>query len=113
MIRLTSLGIMIVGTVAGAYGALFFKKAADRFKGKIIDNLKDKNLWLGVIFYGTAFLLGLIVLRIEALSLLYPLSSMTYIWVVFLSKKHLGEKITKYKILGIIIIIAGIALVTR
>jgi uncharacterized membrane protein len=104
---------MLLSTLIGAYGALFFKKAANSFKKGILGILGSKELWLGGVLYGLAFILGMIPLKKEALSLIYPLSAMTYIWVIFISKKHLGEKITKYKIIGILLVVAGIFLVTR
>jgi drug/metabolite transporter (DMT)-like permease len=44
-------------------------------------------------------------------AIVLPLGSITYIWTMFLSNRLLGEKITKRKILGMIIIIAGVTLV--
>jgi len=50
-------------------------------------------------------------LRGGDLSVLYPFVSLSYIWVMLLSIKMLGEKMTKLKWLGILLIISGVSLI--
>lgn len=56
-------------------------------------------------------LLNIALLRQFDYSVLYPMSAVTYIWSLLLSKWLLHERITKKKLLGIFCICAGVLLV--
>jgi uncharacterized membrane protein len=45
------------------------------------------------------------------LSVLYPFVALAYIWVSLLSVKFLGEKMNKFKWLGIALIIIGVSFI--
>ena len=95
----------------GAYASLFFKKGAKKFTfnlNKIKDNL---TVFFGIILYGFSMILYLFALRHGELSIIYPLTSFSYIIVALLSVKKLKEKMNNYKWAGIFIIIIGSILV--
>jgi drug/metabolite transporter (DMT)-like permease len=48
-------------------------------------------------------------LRHGELSVLYPLISLSYVWVAILSVVVFGEAMNPFKILGIFVIMAGVA----
>ena len=50
-------------------------------------------------------------LRGGDLSILYPFVSLSYIWVALLSVRFLGEKMNKYKWIGIALIILGVSFI--
>ncbi len=112
MINAITMLLMLVITVLGAFGSMFFKKAAKDFDFNILKQLRNINLMIGVILFCLGTLLYILALRTGGLSTMYSLTSLTYIWVILISKKFLGEKINKYKWAGIILIMLGIFLIT-
>jgi drug/metabolite transporter (DMT)-like permease len=48
-------------------------------------------------------------LRDEELSVVYPVISLTYVWVAGLSIWLFGESVNLPKILGVLVIVAGVA----
>ena len=73
--------------------------------------IKNWHAILGVLFYGLSSIIFIIVLKMTDLSIAYPMTSMSYIFVTIFSYKFLGEKINKYKMMGIVLIIIGVVLV--
>lgn len=110
------LGLMIVLTFIGAMGSLFLKLGSKNFHlvasiKNIIALIKNWQIILGVLLYGVSSIIFIIVLKMTDLSIAYPMTSMSYIFVTILSYNFLKEKINKYKTIGIILIIIGVALV--
>ena len=103
-----SMGIMLLASIIGAYGALLLKRGVGKWSFARIWNT---DLFSGVLAYCIALLMNIVALRSGELSALYPLSSATYIWVTLFSKYKLRETINAWKILGILFIIAGVTLI--
>jgi len=70
----------------------------------------DYPLWAGLSCYGISTLLMVLALRDGELSLLYPVISLTYVWVMFLSVLLLHEPLTFWKVGGVTLICGGVAL---
>ena len=112
MINLTAFLLVFVATLIGAWGALYFKLAASTLTFRFFDLLKNTKLWLAVFFYGLSSIFFLIGLRMGDLSVLYPLTSLTYIRIVFLSIKVLKERMNFFKWLGMGLILGGVVLIS-
>ena len=110
MISLISLILVIIGTLIGSIGAVLLKKASKYFSFSKKGILR-KELIIALIAYGVSTIIFIIALKFGELSVLYSFVSLTYIWVEIASKRLLKEKITKYKIIGIILIIVGVSLI--
>ena len=95
-----------VMTLLGALGGFFFKKGADNLNG-IVSLILNWRVYVGGIFYVSAALLNIVALKFLPYSIVLPLTAMTYIWTMIISKVALGEKITRNKIIGTILIIIG------
>lgn len=95
-----------VMTLLGALGGFFFKKGADNLNG-IVSLVLNWRVYVGGIFYVSAALLNIVALKFLPYSIVLPLTAMTYIWTMIISKVALGEKITRNKIIGTILIIIG------
>ncbi|WP_240335220.1 EamA family transporter [Paraliobacillus sediminis] len=99
------LPLILLFTLFGAVGGLFFKKAGQNGlnwnKGLFI------YLCLGGCFYGIGALLNIYVLQHVAYTILFPLTSITYVWTFLLAAIFLKEKITLQKVGGISLIIIG------
>ncbi len=68
--------------------------------------------FLGISLYVIGSIIFVITLKFAPVSILYPITGSTYIWSFILAKIYLKEHITKYKILGLSIIILGIIFIT-
>jgi len=65
----------------------------------------------GFLCYGISLILFIIALTGGEVSVLYPMVSISYIWVAFLSMKLLNEKMNLYKWMGILFIIFGVSMI--
>jgi len=76
----------------------------------VVEMLLNTRIFVGYALYGISTLLLTLALRDGELSLLYPVISLTYVWVTILSFVVFKEAITFNKIAGIGIICAGVAM---
>lgn len=104
--------IMLLCTFFTAAGQLFFKYSSESFQWNL-SLLTNYNLLLGFFLYGLGALLLIIALKFGDLSVIYPIVSLTFIWVMLISVWFLGEKITNFKIGAVIFIIFGVILIAR
>ena len=108
---------MVLACASGSVGAFFFKKSSVKLEIKIrlktlFQMVRNKNLIAGIFFYVIGAGIITFLLQTENLSFIYPLTSMTYIFTVFLSVKLLKEKMNMYKWLAIFLIITGNIFIT-
>ncbi|MEK6916104.1 MAG: EamA family transporter, partial [Nanoarchaeota archaeon] len=104
---------LVPAEIFAAYGSLYMKKGAIDFSFNLRKLRKSMTAIFGIFLFGLSMILYLFALSYSDLSVIYPLSTITYVLIAFLSVKHLGEKITKTKWLGIIFIIIGCFFVVR
>jgi len=109
--QIWAIGLVILGTLVGAFGPILLKKASARKLSKISSLIKNYYLFGGVSLYGLGTVLFIPALKGGDLSVLYPFVSLAYIWVSLLSVKFLGEKMNKYKWFGITLIILGVTFI--
>jgi drug/metabolite transporter (DMT)-like permease len=121
--------IMVVGcTVLGAAAQMLIKRGttmmpplydagagtvmtqAPMIAWKILTNLP---LFGGLACYGLSTILLVLALRYGELSILYPIIALTYVWVSILSVGFLGETLNVYKLLGLVFIVLGVAVLGR
>lgn len=104
------LSIMIfIMTISGTFGALFFKRAISKQEGlNIIGLVLAPSLYLGGLWYVLGASMNIILLRYMDYSVIYPMTSLTYIWTMIVSYLVLGEKITRDKLLAILFIVVGV-----
>jgi multidrug transporter EmrE-like cation transporter len=69
--------------------------------------------WVGMFCYGASLCVWLAALARAPVSIAYPMLSIGYVIVAFASTMWLGETLSPAKILGIALICAGVALVSR
>jgi multidrug transporter EmrE-like cation transporter len=69
--------------------------------------------WAGMLCYGTSVCVWLAALSKAPVSTAYPMLSLGYIVVAAVSVLWLGETLSPDKVLGIAMICAGVALVSR
>ncbi len=116
--QLWAIGLVILGTMINAAAPILFKLGSKNFTMhpvKLLKNplqlLKNWKVILGCFLYTASAFLFIPALRGGELSVLYPVISLNYIWVAFLSKLILKEKMNFLKWIGIIIIILSVTLI--
>jgi len=70
-------------------------------------------LFEGYALYGLSTVLLILALRQGELSLLYPVFTLTYVWVTVLSMMIFHDSMNVFKVAGITVIIAGVAVLGR
>jgi len=111
MIDLKVFIYLIPSIILGSYGSLFLKKGASRFTFNLKKIKNNFTVFIGIFLFGSSAILYTLSLRFGELSVIYPLSSISYIVIALLSIKYLGEKMNKKRWIGIILIIIGSFLV--
>lgn len=104
-------GIVFVATLFSAFGPIFMKKGAKTFSLNPFKLVRNYAAIAGCAFFGFSAIIFVIGLRFGELSVLYPLTSLSYIWACLLSVKYLKEKMNRTKWLGMIAIIIGVVLI--
>ncbi|MFH1589071.1 MAG: EamA family transporter [archaeon] len=104
--------IIIFATFVSAIGSLFLKLGTKTLSLNFIKLLKNNKLILGIFLFGVSMLFYIWGVSMAKLSFIYPITSLTYIWISLLSIKYLNEKMNVYKWFGIAIIIVGVFLIT-
>ncbi len=79
----------------------------------LIAVIMDVPLFAGLAVYGFGAILMIVALKHGELSVLYPLISLSYVWVAILSVLLFHESMPAAKIAGICTIMAGVATLGR
>ncbi|MCX6694937.1 MAG: EamA family transporter [Candidatus Altiarchaeota archaeon] len=108
-----AVAIILGATVIGSFGSIYLKRGSNRLEFNLSKLLSNRDLFLGLFLFVFSSVFFIIGLRGGELSVLYPLVSAGYIWISLLSVKMLGESMNRYKWLGIVLIVLGVALIGR
>ena len=105
-----SLLMIVAFTVLAAAAQVLMKFGTIHHKlhPSIAGLLTDFPLIGGMLLYGVGAALMVVALRHGELSVLYPLISLSYVWVAVLSEVVFGEIMNVYKVTGICAIMAGV-----
>ena len=107
--------ISIIAVIVSAYflaiGSVFLKKGSEKLRFNVKEFLKNKNLVIGSSIHLIAGFIFLVALRFNEVSVLYPFSATSYIWVTLMSRKYLYEHIGRLYWLGIGFITIGVVLI--
>lgn len=118
---MTDLILIFTSVLIAIFGQIFMKKGMlqvgvihlSNLAGKFWTMIFNPLVILGLIFYALSAVLWLIILSRKDLSYAYPLISMGYVVVLFLSAVVFKEQVSSLRWLGALIIIAGIILISR
>lgn len=75
--------------------------------------LTSPMLVVGAFCYAASFLSWLQVLNLLPLSIAMPSMSINFVIIVFVSYLVLGEPITMFKIMGVVLIVGGVVFVSQ
>lgn len=108
------LAYILSSVTINGFAQIVWKKGAKieklSIKG-IIKMLLNKKIIIGLAMYFISALLWILVLSNTELSYAFPFISLGYILVAILSKLVLKEEITPKRVLGMVIITAGVIMV--
>ena len=99
-------------TLVGAAGAFFLKGGMDQVDS-FAALFKTPRIYLGGCFYLAGAVLNILLLRRLPYSILYPMTALTYVWSMALSAAFLGERITRRKLAGVALVLAGVLILSR
>jgi multidrug transporter EmrE-like cation transporter len=117
--------LLLLGGVFLNAAAQLLLKAATRTSGVLISDsgrvswsaaaelLRAFPLWVGLTCYGVSLILWLGALSRVPVSIAYPMLSIGYVVNAAAAAYLFGEALTTPKILGIMLIVAGVVAVTR
>lgn len=112
--------IILTGILCASLGQVFWKLgmnavgAIDNFSiSGIVSMFLNPLVFLGLLMYGLSTIFWLIALSQKDLSYVYPFIALTFIIVLLLSKFLLHENVGLYRIVGTLIIIAGLIIVVN
>ena len=108
---ITGIILVLISTIFAALGALYLKKGSSKFGFNINLLMKNRYLLLGVVLYFASSLFFIPALKFGDLSLLYPFTSLSYVWTILLSIRFLKEKMNRFKWIAIILIVIGVSLI--
>jgi uncharacterized membrane protein len=100
-------------TILGSAAQLLIKTGMSHFSPHALALLTNMPLIAGYTLYGINTLMMVLALKNGEMSLLYPIIALTYVWTTLLSYTVLGESPNFYKDVGIITIVAGVAVMGR
>lgn len=104
--------LMLICTIFTAFGQFFLKKATSSLVFGI-EIFYNYNLFLGLFLYVLGAFLLIFALRFGELNALYPIVSLTFVWVSLLSAFVLYEVISLTNVFGIGVIISGVVFIQR
>ncbi len=101
--------IMLSGVLISSVSQIMLKKSARKeYSSKIREYLNPLVIFAYLLFFGSTFI-SMYALKVVPLSMSPILESGGYIFVAVLSSFFLNEKLTQKQLLGMALIIAGIA----
>ena len=110
--------LVLCCTVFGAAAQVLIKTGATHLAHPslltaALGMVTNKFLFCGYSLYGISTILLVIALKDGELSITYPVIALTYVWVAMLSYFLMHESMGLYKIIGISLIVTGVAIVGK
>ena len=113
--------LVFLCTLIGAAAQVFFKLGANSLGARTLAQalanplsvILNPSLLAGYGLYGVNTALLTLALRKGQLSVLYPIISLTYVWVTLLSMLVFNEHMNAMKALGLATVVAGVAVLGR
>jgi len=103
--------IVVIISIIAAFAALLLKIGSKKVKKNNFGLFENKEVILGIFLYLAPLPLYLYSLKIADLSVVYPLTALSYVWVAILSQKLLKEEVNRQRWVGIALIILGVVMV--
>ncbi len=96
-------------TGIASFASYFLKKSSNTDNKLKI--LLSPWFYLGGILYVISAGINIVLLQLVPYTVAMPVGALTYVWTMFVSNRLLHEEITKRKIIGMLVIFAGVVCV--
>jgi drug/metabolite transporter (DMT)-like permease len=106
--------LTLVAALFTSFSQFLFKRSLKNKLNTIWDilgTLRNPQILLGLLGYATGLVLYLIALSHSQLSLVFPIFASGFIFVTIISAILLREKVSMVRVVGILLIFAGIVIV--
>lgn len=100
---------LLVMTLLGSLASWMLKLASADLRPRHL--IADWHFYAGGVGYLCAALINVWVLRHMDLSMVLPLTAMTYVWTLLLARLLLVEKLNGWRIGGVTAILVGVVLI--
>lgn len=113
--RKQAIALVFVCTLLGAAGQILIKFGAISLgrSASPVAMITNPLLFTGYVLYGLMTALFVLALRDEELSILYPIISLTYVWVTGLSVLIFRDSFNAVRAIGLATIVAGVGVLGR
>ena len=109
-----SMALVFCCTLLGAAAQMLMKiGTGNLIHPGLAGYLTNVPLLAGYSLYGVNTVLLVFALRDGELSILYPIIALTYVWVTILSIFFFHESLNFFKVVGITVVVAGVAVMGR
>jgi drug/metabolite transporter (DMT)-like permease len=105
---ISSIILVLVGSVIGSLGAIFLKSGAQTLKRHWASIVFNWRLAVGIVTYLLSSVLFVKGMSNGELSVLFPMVSVGYICTLLWSHLFFQERVTKAKLAGVGLILVGI-----
>ena len=100
--------LVLVGSFIGSFGAVFLKAGAGKLRRDLKTLFFNWRLAAGVAMFLLSSFFFVLGVRKGELTILYPMVSLGYVWTLFWSRLFFKEPFTRFKLLGLALILVGI-----
>jgi len=107
----SSIAYAFLCTLFIAIAQLFYKLGSKTLMIDLMTMIKNYYLIIGLTLYFIAAIIFIIALKSGELSTLFPIISMSYVWVSLLSIKFLGERMSILKWIGVLAVVIGVSFI--
>jgi drug/metabolite transporter (DMT)-like permease len=107
---LSSILLVLFGSVVGSFGAVFLKLGAVRLTGGLM-SLLNWRLAFGIGLYLASSVFYGLGIRHGQLSVLFPMVAAGYIWTLVWARLFFHERFNRSKLVGLSLVLAGVLLV--
>ena len=109
--QMWSIMLVVLSSALGSISPILLKKASERKIYPLKFLILNYPLFGAASLYAAAIFIFAFALKGGELTVLYPLSSLGYIWASLSSVRFLGERMSAFKWAGICMIIVGVAFI--
>jgi len=106
---------VVLFTLLSAAAQYLIKTGANRIGAHpaLPDLMANVPLLAGLVLYGLGAVMMVLALRHGELSVLYPMISLSYVWVAIIAVVVFHEQMNTPRIAGIVLIMAGVGVLGR
>ena len=107
---LSSILLVVLGSFIGSFGAVFLKLGSSKLQHGLLQ-IFNIRLAAGAAMYLISTCFFIVALQKGELSVLFPLVSLGYVWTMLWSRLFFKEPFTRYKFLGLFLILVGVSFI--